>query len=254
MEFACGGAAVRVNTVSADALLAAIEDRLRRGEGFAAATINLDHLTKLKTDAVFRDAYLRQSFVVADGNPIVWMSKLAGRPVELAPGSELVAPLVALAARLEAPVALFGATQGALEAAAAQMKADHPALQVAACIAPPFGFNPMGAPAAQMLGQVRDSGAKLCFLALGAPKQEVLAARALDLVPGCGFVSVGAGIDFVAGHQTRAPVWVRKIAMEWAWRLLSNPKRLAKRYALCFALLPGLIRDALRLRREGQGG
>lgn len=254
MGFACGDATVRVNTRSAAALLEAVEDKLRRGEGFAAATINLDHLTKLKTDPVFRDAYLRQTFVVADGNPIVWMSKLAGRPVELAPGSELVAPLVALAARLGTPIALFGATQEALDAAAARMKADHPDLQVAACIAPPFGFDPMGVPAAAMLGDLHASGAKLCFLALGAPKQEILAARALDLAPGCGFVSVGAGIDFVAGHQTRAPVWVRKIAMEWAWRLASNPKRLAGRYAQCFALLPGLAAGALRMRREGAGG
>jgi exopolysaccharide biosynthesis WecB/TagA/CpsF family protein len=178
----------------------------RSRTGCAAATINLDHLTKLKTDPVFRDAYLWQTFVVADGNPIVWMSKLAGRLVELASGSELVAPLVALAARLGTPIALFGATQEALDAAAARMKADHPDLQVAACIAPPFGFDPMGDPAAAMLGELHASGAKLCFLAFGAPKQEVLAARALDLAPGCGFVSVGAGIDFVAGHQTRAPV------------------------------------------------
>jgi exopolysaccharide biosynthesis WecB/TagA/CpsF family protein len=249
MIFDCGGAAVRVNVPSAAVLLDRVEEKMRAGQGFALATINLDHLTKLGTDPVFRDAYLRQTFVVADGNPIVWMSKLAGRRVELVPGSELVEPLAALAARLGAPIALLGATQEALDAAALQLEADHPGLEVVARIAPPFGFDPMGDLAADLLEDLRTSGARLCFLALGAPKQELLAARALDLVPGCGFASVGAGIDFIAGAQTRAPVWVRKIAMEWAWRLASNPTRLFKRYAQCAALLPGLSVQALRLRR-----
>jgi UDP-N-acetyl-D-mannosaminuronic acid transferase (WecB/TagA/CpsF family) len=90
----------------------------------------------------------------------------------------------------------------------------------------------------------------MCFLALGAPKQETLAARGLDLVPGCGFLSIGAGIDFLAGLQRRAPAWVRAIAMEWFWRMASDPRRLAGRYARGFTILPGLVRQALALRLQ----
>ncbi|MFN3281633.1 MAG: WecB/TagA/CpsF family glycosyltransferase [Tabrizicola sp.] len=57
----------------------------------------------------------------------------------------------------------------------------------------------------------------------------------------------------MAGHQTRAPVWVRKIAMEWLWRMLSNPRRLARRYLDCALVLPSLTVTALKARKEGQG-
>ncbi|MFT6774500.1 MAG: N-acetylglucosaminyldiphosphoundecaprenol N-acetyl-beta-D-mannosaminyltransferase, partial [Paracoccaceae bacterium] len=81
------GCTVRINAPSARDLLAAIEARLVAGEGFAVATVNLDHLVKLRTDLAFRDAYARQTYVVADGNPIVWLCALAGRKVDLTPGS-----------------------------------------------------------------------------------------------------------------------------------------------------------------------
>jgi exopolysaccharide biosynthesis WecB/TagA/CpsF family protein len=95
------------------------------------------------------------------------------------------------------------------------------------------------------------SGARLCLLALGAPKQEMLAVRGKEVAPGLGFVSVGAGLEFIAGTQARAPVWVQKIAMEWLWRMAREPKRLFRRYIACFAVLPALARDARRLRAQG---
>lgn len=248
---AAGGGPVRVTTPSAAALLADAEACLAGGRGFALATINLDHLTKLRRDPHFADAYRRQTFVVADGNPIVWLSKLARRPVRLVPGSELVEPLVALAARTGAPLAMLGSTEDALAAAAAKLRSAHPGLEIAALISPPFGFDPEGEAADACLAQVAASGARLCLIALGAPKQEILAARGLDKVPGCGFASVGAGVDFIAGTQKRAPRWVQAVAMEWLWRLLSNPRRLMRRYGACAALLPQLALEVWRTRARG---
>jgi N-acetylglucosaminyldiphosphoundecaprenol N-acetyl-beta-D-mannosaminyltransferase len=247
------GCTVRINAPSARDLLAAIEARLVAGEGFAVATVNLDHLVKLRTDLAFRDAYAHQTYVVADGNPIVWLCALAGRKVALTPGSELVDPLCALAARMGAPLALLGANDETLAAAATKLEADHPGLKVVAKIAPPYGFDPAGQGADACLDQVAASGARLCLLALGAPKQEILAARALSRVPGCGFVSVGAGVDFVAGAQVRAPVWARRLAMEWLWRMASDPRRLFGRYLGCAAILPGLAARAVAARADQPG-
>jgi exopolysaccharide biosynthesis WecB/TagA/CpsF family protein len=239
-----------VNTASAADLLAALERRLDRGEGFAVATLNLDHLVKLRRSAAFRAAYAAQTHVVADGNPVVWLRRFAGRPVALAPGSELVDPLMALAARRRVPVGFLGSTEAALAAAADRLERAHPGLRVVARIAPPFGFDPEGAAADAALDALAASGARLVMLALGAPKQEVLAARGLARLPQTGFVSVGAGLDFVAGTQHRAPVWVRRLRMEWLWRMLGNPRRLAMRYLQCFAILPGMTLGALGMRRR----
>ncbi|MFT6775693.1 MAG: N-acetylglucosaminyldiphosphoundecaprenol N-acetyl-beta-D-mannosaminyltransferase [Paracoccaceae bacterium] len=244
------GCTVRINAPSARALLDAVEARLAAGEGFAVATINLDHMVKLRNDPSFRDAYAGQTHVVADGNPVVWLCALAGRKVDLVPGSELVGPLCALAARMGAPLALLGANDETLAAAAERLEADHPGLKVVARIAPPYGFDPTGPGADACLDQLAASGARLCLLALGAPKQEILAARARTHVPGCGFVSVGAGVDFVTGAQVRAPAWVRRLTLEWLWRMASDPRRLAGRYLGCAAILPGLAIRAIAARGD----
>ncbi len=239
---------VSITTPTRMALLAEIEGLLTACTGFALATLNLDHLVKLRRDPAFRAAYAAQSHVVADGNPVVWLQRLAGCPVELVPGSELIAPLVAMAARLGVPVALLGSTEATLALTSARLKADHPHLTIVACIAPPQGFDPTGPAGEAALSRLTATGARLCFLALGAPKQEILAARGHALLPEAGFVSIGAGLDFIAGTQKRAPVWVRRIAMEWAWRMALNPGRLARRYLDCALILPGLALAAWRAR------
>jgi N-acetylglucosaminyldiphosphoundecaprenol N-acetyl-beta-D-mannosaminyltransferase len=243
-----------VNVPTEAALLQAVADCFAAGRGFAISTLNLDHMVKLRQNPAFRAAYRAQTQVVADGNPIVWLSRLAGRSdVRLVPGSEVIAPLCALAANHGVPVAFLGSTAPVLQAAARQLQIDHPGLKVAACQSPAFGFDPASAAADAMLDQIAASGAKLCFLALGAPKQEILAARGLARHPSLGFISIGAGLDFIAGHQIRAPLWVRSIAMEWLWRMATNPKRLARRYLDCALILPGLAGAALTERRlKGQ--
>lgn len=240
-----------VNVADADSLLSLARHRLATRDGFALATINLDHVVKLRDPGPFQEAYAAQDFVVADGNPIVWLSRLAGQPVELVPGSDMVLPLARLAAETGTPVALLGSTDDALAAAAETLTARVPGLEVAGTFAPPFPFDPTNSAADDLLDQVAASGARLVFLALGAPKQEILAARGRTRTPQLGFVSIGAGLDFIAGTQTRAPAWVRKLAMEWVWRMMTNPRRLAKRYALCALILPGLVLDARRQYRSG---
>ncbi|PIE13127.1 MAG: glycosyltransferase [Rhodobacterales bacterium] len=232
------------------ALLGRVRDRFETGEGFALATINLDHLVKLRGSDGFRADYAAQDFVVADGNPIVWLSRLAGDPVELVPGSDAVLPLARLAAECGVSVALIGSTEQSLAAAADALRARVPGLEIALCVAPPMGFDAASDAAAKLLRDVEVSGARLAFVALGAPKQEALAARGRALAPSVGFASIGAGLDFLAGTQTRAPKWVQAIAMEWLWRALSSPARLGPRYLKCLAILPGHGLRALRARLQ----
>lgn len=239
---------VSVTVSSTPALLADLAEYLTRGAGFCVATLNLDHVVKLRDSDPFRQAYASHTHVTADGRPIVWLSRLAGTPVELVPGSELVIPMTELCAKLDRPVALFGGTPESLDMAAEQLQRQFPNLQIAAKIAPPMGFDPTGAEADACIEDLRASGAALCFVALGAPKQEIFAQRAFEAVPHLGFLSIGAGLDFIAGTQRRAPAFVRAIAAEWLWRMMTNPRRLAKRYGACIAILPGLTWRAFRAR------
>jgi exopolysaccharide biosynthesis WecB/TagA/CpsF family protein len=248
MQFRIADTTLTVTHATRAALLQAVSARLAAGQGFALATVNLDHLVKLRRDAAFRAAYAAQDMVVADGNPIVWLARLARRPVALLPGSDLVLPLCRAAAAAGRPVSLVGATEAALDGAARQLQAQVPGLAIGLCHAPPMGFDPEGAQARETLARLAALGPGLCLVALGAPKQERLAALGRQLAPQTGFASVGAGVEFLSGHQTRAPAWVRAIAMEWLWRALSAPRRLIPRYAACAAILPAEAAKALSLR------
>jgi len=248
VEFGFGKERVIVNVPDKRGLFAEVRNRLRAGNGFALATINLDHLVKLGKSETFRCAYSKHDLVVADGNPVVWLSRLAGRGVKLVPGSEMLIPLSEIAVSEGVRIALVGSTEDSLVAAAAEMKRRVPGLIISAMIAPPMDFEPDGQGAEKVFSELEDSSARLVFLALGAPKQEVFAAHGRSRLPDVGFASIGAGLDFLAGTQVRAPAWVRVIAMEWAWRLIKSPRRLGLRYAKCFAILPRQATRALRMR------
>lgn len=241
---------VNIAIQTQDSLLADLEQHFENGRGFTVATLNLDHLVKLRRSEAFRDAYDRHTHVVADGNPIVWLNRLAGRQVGLVPGSDLVMPVAAVAARRSVSVALLGATTETIELAAHRLEAVNPNIDIVAKIAPSNNFDPFGTEADACLNEIEASGARLCMLALGAPKQELFAARGLERIPHCGFLSVGAGLDFIAGTKKRAPLWVRKLALEWLWRLASDRRRLTNRYRNCALLLPDLAVSALRYRMD----
>ena len=250
MNFQVDSQSVEVNISDSTALFRSVATRLAAREGFALATINLDHLVKLRSQAGFRKAYAAHDMVVADGNPVVWLSRLAGHSVHLVPGSDVVVPLAHMAAAAGVRVALVGSTDATLQAAAAAFRRCIPAIDIAVCLAPPMGFNVESAQADALLADLEQREIGLCFLALGAPKQEMLAARGRLLAPHVGFASVGAGLDFLAGTQVRAPLWMRKISMEWLWRMAQNPARMVPRYLACAVLLQLLAADALRMRHN----
>lgn len=250
MELRAADLTVHIAPRDRAGLEAEVSRRLAVGAGFALATVNLDHLVKLRGDPAFRAAYADHDLVVADGHPIVWLSRLARRPVGLVPGADMVVPLARLATEAGAGVALVGGTEAGLRRAEDGLKSQVPGLRMVARIAPPMGFDPSGPQGAAVIEALAASGAGLCLLALGAPKQEVFAARARQSLPGVGLAGIGAGLDFLSGDQRRAPRWVRRLALEWLWRMLSQPRRLIPRYARCAMILPGLLRQAWRLRGQ----
>ena len=248
MKYGTKDATVEINIPTRAALFQAVEEKLAKGDGFGLVTLNLDHLAKLPVDPAFATAYRAQELVVADGRPVVWLSQLARQPVDLMPGSDLVIPLAEVAARMKMPVALMGSSNEALAGARLALEARVPDLNIVMIHAPAHEFDPIGEEAAQICEELNQSGARLCLLALGAPNQEIFAAYARMHSPAVGFACVGAGLDFLSGHQVRAPKFMRALALEWLWRALKSPKRMIPRYAKCFAVLPALTIQAWRQR------
>ncbi|WP_238928702.1 WecB/TagA/CpsF family glycosyltransferase [Alexandriicola marinus] len=215
------------------------------------ATLNLDHLSKLRKDPNFARAYARQELITADGNPVVWTCALAGQEVELLPGADCILPLGVIARDQGVRVALLGSTEESLSGAARVLFDVAPGIEISHMIAPSMGFHPDDDRAAELLSMLEAEAVGLCFIALGAPKQEILAARGRQLAPSVGFVSIGAGLDFLAGLQLRAPMWVRRLALEWLWRVAMEPRRLLGRYFRSALIFPGLVARALFQRVSG---
>jgi N-acetylglucosaminyldiphosphoundecaprenol N-acetyl-beta-D-mannosaminyltransferase len=223
--------------------------------GSAAAqnvfTLNLDHVVKMRKDPMFRGVYRRAGLITADGFPIVLACRLQGQRASRVAGADLIAPISAEAARCGKSIYLFGSSPQVLMQASQLLHERNPSLTIAGVFAPPQGFDPTSEDARRCIATIGNSGADLCFVALGAPKQELFADHGRSLLPNVSFVCIGGGLDFIAGAQVRAPHWMQRWGLEWLWRVANDPQRLLCRYLLCMGTLPGILaRAALVPRRH----
>jgi N-acetylglucosaminyldiphosphoundecaprenol N-acetyl-beta-D-mannosaminyltransferase len=195
----------------------------------------------------------RAAFVLADGMPLVWWSRLGPRPLpERVAGSDLLYGMCERAAQKGYRVYLLGAGPGVAADAAANLVARYPGLIVAGVDCPPF----RGLTAAEERDQferIRAARPDILFVAFGQPKGEFWIADNLDRLNVPVSVQVGASLDFVAGRMKRSPKWMQKTGLEWVYRMAQEPRRLAGRY---LANLRFLVRAAFtaRYRRERWAG
>lgn len=235
-----------INLATLDQAISATVGRANAGAGFRLFTLNLDHLVKRREDAAFRAAYADADFISADGAPVAFLARRKSPGVERTTGADLVVPLCAAAARNDLPVALFGSNIATLEKSGAELTSRCPGLVIAHCEAPPYGFDPTSPAAEAAAARIAASGARIVFVALGAPKQELFAAHIKRHAPGLGMVCIGAALDFIAGTQKRAPALFQKTGLEWLWRLGTNPARMLKRYIASARMLVSLLLDRTR--------
>ncbi len=236
---------ITINISSLPHAIAEMGAAAQRAHGFCAFTLNLDHCTKLRSNRRFWSAYRRAHFVTADGFPIVMLGRLAGARVSRTTGADLAEPICVEAARQKLPVILFGPNTGTLRRAQARLRKRIRGLEIADAFAPGPTFDPESLEADVAIERIRQSGARICLVALGAPRQEIFAARCVDMIPGMGLICVGAALDFIAGTERRAPPFFRNYGLEWLWRLSSHPQRLGLRYLRCAASVPRLVADVI---------
>jgi N-acetylglucosaminyldiphosphoundecaprenol N-acetyl-beta-D-mannosaminyltransferase len=204
---------------------------------YAMLSAESDALRAVNSDA---------AFLVADGAPLVWASRLAGTPLpERVAGSDLIFSLCERAAREGFRVFLLGAPPGVAERAAARLSERYPGLVVAGTECPPFRELTPGEHAA-LVARVRDARPDILFVAFGQPKGEFWLAENLEAlgVPVC--VQIGASLDFAAGRVPRAPRALQRVGLEWFFRMCLEPRRLVPRYARNARFLFGQVaRDVL---------
>jgi exopolysaccharide biosynthesis WecB/TagA/CpsF family protein len=232
---------VTINISSLPEAVSLIVSAAQHGDNFSVCTLNLDHVVQLQRRSDFRAAYRRARFVTADGFPIVVLGRLLGTQIHRTTGADLVEPVCQQAQKEGLPIYMLGSNSTTLATTAKRLSERFKGLRVAGYHAPGTNFDPYSREADFAIDRIRASGARLCFIALGAPRQELFAARCLDELDGTGMLCIGAALDFIAGAQSRAPSVTQKAGLEWAWRMMREPRRLGPRYARCMAEIPRLV-------------
>ena len=208
-------------------------DALRDGQGGWVATPNVDICRAARRDPAVRELIGQASLTVADGMPLLWAARLRGTPLpERVTGASLIFSISAAAARHGQSVYLLGGEPGVPERAAEQLVRRYPGLRVAGTSAPPIGFDATERGVAQLRDRLTEARPDVVFVGLGCPKQERLITRLAPVLPTAWFIACGAAIPFAAGTLQRAPDWMQRAGLEWAYRLANEPRRLVRRYLL----------------------
>jgi N-acetylglucosaminyldiphosphoundecaprenol N-acetyl-beta-D-mannosaminyltransferase len=206
-------------------------------------TPNVDHIVKLQSQSAMRAAYDAAALTVADGWPLVAVSRWLGRPLpERVAGSDLVPQLLAAGRDMEEfRVFLLGAAQGVGTQAAENIRARWPGVSVCGVLSPRRGFETDAKECEEVVEVVNAASPHLLVIGLGAPRQEVWLRQYAPRLNARVAIAAGATIDFLAGVQRRAPRWIQQLRLEWLFRLATDPRRLAGRYARDAVVFPGLV-------------
>ena len=240
-----------INNITLATVFEAVTRQIEAREPGYIITPNVDHVVTFQEDAEFREAYYHSFLVLADGMPVLWSSKLVGKPLkEKISGSDLVYWLSEYAARRGYSVFFFGATEGTAQRAGEVLQEKYPGLKVAGAYSPPMGFDKDPELLAESIQIVRDADPDICYVALGAPKQDLWSYRHHRETGVPVHIGVGISLNFVTGDVKRAPRWMQRNGLEWVWRLFQEPRRLLKRYLVRdMQLLPLLWREFWSSRR-----
>lgn len=219
-------------------------------QGGYICTPNVDHVVLAETDLAFREGYARADLVVVDGMPIVWASKLLDVPLpERISGSDLILPLMKLAAERGWRVYLLGAGPGTAEEAGRRIQQQYPAVNIVGYDSPRVSTDKGSEQNGPILRRVREAQPDLLLVALGSPKQETWIGQVAEQLRPTVAIGIGAGLDFIAGRAKRAPEWVGRLGFEWLYRLAHEPRRLWRRYLVNDPQFAAVLLRELRERR-----
>jgi N-acetylglucosaminyldiphosphoundecaprenol N-acetyl-beta-D-mannosaminyltransferase len=187
--------------------------------------------------------------VTSDGMPVVWLLRLMGHRAERVYGPDVLLALADRSRDRALSHYFYGGAEGVAERLAEQLSLKYPGLRVAGLEAPPF--RPLSElERRQVIDRINASGADYVWVGLGTPKQDFwLAENRAELAPAVLF-AVGAAFDFLSGAKPRAPRLMQRTGTEWLFRLVTEPRRLWRRYLVGNVRFVQLVAwDAVRGRR-----
>ena len=240
-------AGVRVDAISYEDVNDHVSRWVGDGSGHYIVALNSHSVVEALDSRVFFDAVDRADLVTPDGRPLVWCLRRAGYESQRSTrGPEVMMELLLKAQAEGWRVGLYGSTDEVLTLLHEKLKEKVPSVDISYIYSPPF--RTLTETEVETIRQdIHTAGVDLLFVCLGCPNQEKWMAVEVAHLK-CVMVGVGAAFAFHAGLVARAPAAVQKAGLEWAYRLVREPKRLWKRYAkvvprfIIASLKPGAIR------------
>lgn len=222
-----------IDNVDMKEALNIIEELITKRDASYVVTPNVDHIVRLENDTDFIKIYDEADLILADGMPLIWMSKLLKVPLkEKVSGSDLFPLLCKIAGEKGYKVFLLGAAEGVARKAAENLKEKYENLKVVGCYSPSYGFENDKKELNYIIETVKLAKPDILVVGLGSPKQEKFIYNYRKKMDVPISLALGASIDFEAGNVKRAPKWMQKKGLEWFYRLIKEPKRMYKRYLI----------------------
>lgn len=205
------------------------------GDGVGlVVTPNIDHISRLQTDAAFRKAYSGAEIITCDGFPVYYFARLRHYPLTSGrvTGCDIVKETMR-APMLSHNHRLFFVVDGEETAAAVHAFARERGMAGAvATHIPAFGFEHDAAACRTLAAAIRDHGTTILFMGVGAPRSEIFIDRYAATLPACWALCIGQAVKMELGMVPTPPPFIKGANLEWLWRILLEPRRLIKRYAL----------------------
>ncbi len=220
---------VGVSAINMSQALSVIASWLEKRQPHYVCVSNVHSIMSCQRDPALRAIHNRAGMVTPDGMPLVWLSRQAGyRHVERVYGPDLLLALCRYGLARGYRHFFYGGGAGVAQRLAERLQARFPTLQVAGAFTPPFG-DLSAAEDAEITEYLARSGAHIIWVGLGMPKQERWMAAHIGRLPQV-LIGVGAAFDFHSGSKRQAPLWMQRRGLEWLFRLMSEPRRLWRRY------------------------
>lgn len=205
-----------------------VETAIANKEQIHHVVVNAGKIVAMQKDLQLRQSVNESDLINADGQAVVWASKILGDPLkERVAGIDLMENLVELAAQKNYKIFLFGAKEEIVKKVVSIYEASHGKDLIAGYRNGYFTKEEEPA----IAQEIADSGAQLLFVAISSPtKENFLYQYKKELVAVNFIMGVGGSFDVVAGLTKRAPLWMQKAGLEWFYRFIQEPKRMWKRY------------------------
>ena len=239
-----------ISAINMEMALDSIEDWIARRESHYVCVTPVHSVMEYRKDPNLRRICSASGLTTPDGMPLVWLCRLKGhRHVDRVYGPDLMLALCERSVTRGYRHFFYGGAEGVPEQLAANLQHRFPGLTIVGTYSPPF--RPLTPEEDdQAVQMINEASPDVVWVGLGSPKQERWMAAHISRVKAPVIIGVGAAFDFLTGRKRQAPRWMQRNGLEWLFRLLTEPRRLWRRYLVnnpLFILL--VLAQALELRR-----